>query len=423
MPVEAPPAPSVDIVPGGPGPAAVPPPSAPPSAPTSAPDAPPADVKQPLHNAFEDLDKMLEAKEPEAKPPTPKKAPEKKAPQQQVKEPPKQEPREPREPQEPQDPENKPPEQKTDDAPRQPKELRAAYETLKAKTKTLETELAQLKAERAKPAPEDPEKKTLGERVQQYEKRLKELDEELKYAAYERSPEYQEKYEKPFIDAYQTGREKTARLKITDAEGNVRQATAEDFDRIVRISDDDHAAELAAEMFGQKASVVMYHRERVQELNAARYRATEDYRKTGSERFKKASEEATARQTKLRELWEQENTRIREKYEHFKPQEGDEEGNRLLEQGYQLADLAFSDQLQQEPMEKQISVHAALRHRAAAFGRLVHQNKQLSTKVAELEKELAEFKESTPGDGAPDTPGRGPSREEDWESQLDAMAQ
>lgn len=364
---------------------------------------------------------MLEGASPEQKP-----AKEPPKPQAKDKKPakpaeaPKEEPKADDEPEPKAEPKQEP---KADDTPKQPKELRAAYENLKTKAKTLEAELAALKAEKAKPPPEDPEKKTLAERVKEYEQRVSKLDEELKYAAYERSPEYQEKYEKPFLDAYQAGREKIAKLKIADAEGNIRQASAEDFDRIVRIPDDDAAADLANELFGSKASLVMYHRERVQELNAARYRATEDFRRTGTERFKKASEEAAARQTKMRELWEQENTRVKEKYEYFKPKEADEEGNKLLDQGYQLADLAFSEQLAQEPLEKQIAVHAALRHRAAAFGRLVHWNKQATARIAELEKELAEFKESSPGDGDPETPGRGPSKEEDWETQLNALAQ
>lgn len=406
--------PSVDIVPDSSGPSALPPPSSQPSAPS---DTRPSDMAKPFHNAFEDLDKMLEAKE------TPKLTLKKalaRKPQDQSKEAPK-------EPQEPEakDSNETPLKSKSDDIQnRQPKELRTAYEALKAKTKTLETELAHLRAEKSKPPSEDPEKKTLSERVQQYERRLKELDEELKYAAYERSPEYQERYEKPFIDAYQTGRDKTARLRLTAEDGTVRQATVEDFDRIVRIPDDDQAADLAAQLFGTKASMVMYHRERVQELNAARYRATEEFRRTGSERFKKASEEATARQTKMRELWEQENKTAQEKYpQWFKPWGDDEEGDKLLAQGYHLADLAFSDQLAQEPVEKQIAVHTALRNRAAAFGRLAHLNRRLTEKVAHLEEELAQYNNSEPSEGEPETPGRGPAKTDDWESQLTAMAQ
>lgn len=415
------PSPNVDIVPSGDGPAAVVPPAStqtitPPS--TSVPDGNGKAPSEPFHNAFSDLDKIMEQKEkPAAKEKQKAKAPVEQ-PKQEVKDEPQDEPAE----NELKPDEQSKPEKKEEAPPKQAKELRVAYENLKAKQKTLETELAQLKAEKAKPK-EDPEKKTLLEQVQDYQKRLKHFEEELKFASYERTEEYQQKYEKPFVDAYQMGRNKIAQLKITDTDGNSRQATPEDFDRIMRVPNDEEAAELAATMFGNKASVVLYHRERVQELNAARYRAVEDYRKNGSERFKKATEEATVRQTQMRQLWEQENSRIKDKYDWFKSKEGDEEGNKLLEQGYQLADLAFSEQLAQEPLEKQVSVHAALRNRAAAFGRLVHWNQQLTSRIAELEKELGAYKTSEPGEGEGQSrPGREPERD-NWESALDAMAE
>lgn len=275
-------------------------------------------------------------------------------------------------------------------------ELRTAYEALKLKHRQLEAEHQALKT--AKP-PEDPEKKLLSDRLSEREKRLSDLENEIKFAKYESSSEYKQKYEEPFIEAYQTGRAKTATFKITDSEGNQRQATPEDFDRIARISDDDQAAEIAAEMFGNKAPVVLYHRERVQELNGARIKAIEDFRKQGTERERQWNEQTSKQREAIGKLWKQVNEEALEKYPRwFKSTEGDEEGNRLLEDGFKMADAAFSDNGKMT-VEQRVKLHSAIRNRAAGFARLAYQNKQLMAKVKELEDSLKEFKSSEPKEG------------------------
>lgn len=313
--------------------------------------------------------------------------------------------------------------EKPQEPPKEPKALREAYNSLKTRLDASEKELTQLKADREKPAPEDTERKALSERLTFYEQRMKQLEDELKFAAYERSDEYQEKYDKPYVQAYQSAREKVGRLKITTADGEQVQAKPEDFDRLMRIQDDDAAAEAAVEMFGAgKAPVVMYHRERVLELLQARFHASNEYRKNGEERFKQEAEQNQAWQKQVSTLWEAENKQAMEKYEWFRPKDGDDDGNKLLNEGYQLTDLAFSDKLSSYPIETQVRIHAALRNRAAAFGRVVHWNKQLNQKVADLEKELAEFRDTEPKGGEPETPGRSTPQIQNWEAMLDSMA-
>jgi hypothetical protein len=54
---------------------------------------------------------------------------------------------------------------------------------------------------------------------------------------------------------------------------------AEDFDTIMRVGDDEQASDLATEMFGNKAPLVLMQRERVNELNGKRIGALEHFRK------------------------------------------------------------------------------------------------------------------------------------------------
>jgi len=160
-------------------------------------------------------------------------------------------------------------------------ELRKHYDALKVKHRELETKHAELQKSATAPK-EWPEKKTYEEKLAEREKvladhakRVADYENELRFVRYEKSEEYRTKYEKPFTDAFLAGRDRASKLKIverkTDAdpstgqEGRViqqsRQGKAEDFDEIMRIADDDMAAERAMELYGPaKAPLILYHR-------------------------------------------------------------------------------------------------------------------------------------------------------------------
>lgn len=314
-------------------------------------------------------------------------------------------------------------------------ELSKAYEGLKAKHRQLEQDLvaknAELEAIRTKPPAEDPEKKTLQERLSEREKRLQDLENEIRFHRYESSQEYKDKYEQPFINAFQTGRQKTSSLKVVerknDETGEIiqqsRQATANDFDRIAMIGDDDQAAEVAEQLFGSRAPMVLYHRERVQELNAAKEKAVQDFRKVGSEREKQLAEKSQQERKRMVEMFDAITKQSVEKFPAlFKPVEGDEKGNELLKKGFDLVDTVFKGDTSRIPPEKLVAMHAAVRNRAAAFGRLAYQNKGLQEKITELEKELDQYRESEPAGGEADGKGKSKTVSESWEDALDKLA-
>lgn len=318
--------------------------------------------------------------------------------------------------------------QQTQQKPSKASELRQAYETQKAKLRQLEADLAAKNAEletvKSKPS-EDPEKKTLQERLSEREKRLQDLENKIRFKDYQESQEYKEKYYQPFVDAFQTGRRKAASLKISGEDGNVRQGAAEDFDRLVQ-ADDDTAADLAEELFGSKSAQVMYHRERVMELNDARTKAVEDYKKAGSEQEKQSREQYDAHQKRMSEAFKTATTQAIEKYpELFKPTEGDQKGNDLLQKGFALADSALSG-LDHEgkpiPPERIIAIHAAVRNRAAGFGRMVHLYRSSQEKIKSLESDLKKYSSSEPGAGNADGKGKvATGSDVGWESELEKL--
>lgn len=303
-------------------------------------------------------------------------------------------------------------------------ELRAAYDKLKSDHHALKAEHEKLKSTAtAKPA-EDPEKPKLVESLKEKDERIAKLEEQLRYSSFQSTEEYKTKYEQPVVSAYQAGRARAAALKVTDSEGNVRQGTADDFDAIMHITDDDAAAEKANELFGPKASMILYHRERLQELNSARVNAIEEYRKTGAERDKKAMEESLkardAQQKQSAELSAMFNKlnseAVAARPEFFKPDDGDEKGDGLLKMGFALADFAFGalpperlDELPASvksklvngrlPAQEIVRLHSEMRTKAAGYGFLTHKYRQAQSRIKELETKLSEFEQSVPQGG------------------------
>lgn len=309
--------------------------------------------------------------------------------------------------------------------------LREAKDRAEAEAKALRTEVETLKKQLSEPKANPDKEKWDAERAD-YQKRLDELETELRFTNYERSQEYKEKYETPFVRAWNAGQQKAAGLKVVESPGEadpvtgertgakMRQGTKEDFDVLMQIGDDDAAAEFAQQRFGAKAPLMLYHREQVQALNSARLQAIDDFRKQGVDREKNRMEQTTQQEKQISEAWTRENTAAIEKYPNwFKPVEGDDKGNELLERGFKLADLAFSNDIQKMPLEKRVQIWSAVRNKAAGFDRLAQQNRALQDQIKELQAKLEGFEdtEALPGQGG----GKGGKQDVNGYDSVDAM--
>lgn len=308
------------------------------------------------------------------------------------------------------------PEAKTGDEPEPPKApekpvkpatLREAKDRAEARVKQLEAELKTEREKAAKPA-EDPEKPKLTAELEALRKRAQELEEEVQFTNYERSEHYKTTFQKPFTDAFNLGRNKVASMKVTAEDGAIRQGTADDFDDLMRLTDDDAAGELAAERFGVKASTVLYHREKVLELNAARLQAIDQYRTDGVKRDTERMEQHRKMNGELAAVFDTEVKTAQEKYPKlFKPVDGDAPGNEMLERGYAITDSAFTGmklnketgKMEPLPPKELARARAAVRNKAGAFDRLALQLQGERKRVKELETKLKEFEGSVPEAG------------------------
>lgn len=279
------------------------------------------------------------------------------------------------------------------------------YEHSKTRIAALEQENSQLKE---KLVPEA-DRETFLKRLNEAEGRAKALEDEIRFVNYSKSEEFKTKYEAPYEKAWKVAMAELSEIGILDPQTNQqRPVEAKDLLTLVNMPL-GQAREMANAVFGDFADDVMAHRKEIRNLFEQRTQALEEAKTKGAEREKLHKEQYDAITKKIGEdtqkLWKSANETAHkdEKYgKYFVPIEGDEEGNIRLGKGFQLVDRAFSDpspadpRLSPEERTQIVKRHAAVRNRAAAFGRLVAQNTKLTTELETLKKELEQYKASTP---------------------------
>lgn len=296
----------------------------------------------------------------------------------------------------------------------------------KAKVADLEKQIASVKTTEP-PAPGEPPKE-FTEKLTKAEARVKELEEEIRFTHYQKSEEFQTKYQKPYEAAWAKAIKELSEVTVTDSNGNTRPATAEDMLALVNLPL-GKAREISDSMFGAFSNDAMNHRRAIKELFDAQQDAVKDARSKSEEWEKNRNESMTKAMAEIDrsvgEIWAKANqdAATDTKYgTYFTPRENDPEWNQRLAKGFELVDKAFSDanprdhRLTPDQRKSVVERHAAVRNRAAAFGPLRYENEILHKRLAELEKELGQYKQSEPpqGGGTRPAPKGGAQPEDPW---------
>jgi hypothetical protein len=276
---------------------------------------------------------------------------------------------------------------------------------------------AELEKARVAPKIDDGETKKFTERITKLEKDLQERDQTLSRAAYENSPEFKRDYLGPYQDAFLLGRETIAKFSLTDAEGATRKATAEDFDQLISlyIQDPDRAAAAVNDLFGNKSGTVNAHLIEVQKQYARMQRAKQE----GDKALTAQRELETKQHGEWRErVGKRINSTFEAAYrvadqkfpELFGLSETDAKEKEIYDKAVELSAKAFGGaspydpKLSDEQRDDLVAAHAAVWRRSAQFPVLARRLKQASGRIAELEKELKQFKASEPDTTAPRRP-------------------
>jgi hypothetical protein len=319
-----------------------------------------------------------------------------------------------------------------------PKELRERYKATKAERDTLTKAKTDLEAKIKSFESQGKDTTALIGRLTAIEKERDAALAELRAAKQEASPEFKEKYDKPFNTAAERARtsvagelDKNGNIKpgswltvIANAEtGETRPATWEDFTALYSLPV-GKAIEQANALFGTSAQFVLGLREKLLDLDSARATALQDER----EQFKQRTEKEIAGQNVEREkvefTWAETNTRLAESVADYKNDPEDTELNDARKHALTVFDSKINAADRQDYITKKIQRDAHIRQRIGAFPVLKLQLTRAQEKITTLQAQVDELKGTAPGKvkrpGGTETPDEG---DEDWGVSLKKAVQ
>lgn len=263
-------------------------------------------------------------------------------------------------------------------------------------------------AEKTKLIVDEPARKAELDRLAKAEARVKEVEDIIRYKDYSASQEFKEKYEEPYVRAWNSAVSDLSELQVTDPNsGETRPFSPNDILELVNLPL-PKARELANAAFGGFADDVMAQRKEIRGLFDKKAQALSEAKTQGAEREKAARAQAEAASAaiskEITEKWGQMNEAIKTNPKvgkYFQTVEGDDMANSKLESGYKFVDEAFAlnpmdPKLTPEQRQEVLEKHNAVRHRSAGFGKVTYLLAKAEARMAELETELSQYRESTP---------------------------
>lgn len=289
---------------------------------------------------------------------------------------------------------------------------RPKLQSLEAKTKEYEKTIEQLKAQQ-------PDVKPFQEKLSAYEKELNQLREIVRFADYKKSPEFVDKYQKPYEEAWSKAVSEVTQLSLEMEDGTSRKATANDLLALAN-APLDQLDDLALKWFPRSSARVIRHVEKIRDLAESQDKALEEAKKGAAGFQEKQSQAAVQASEEFSKAYTGATTEITQKYpKYFAPDETDPKGNELLKKGFEYADSVFSPKGAQLTPQQKAGRLAVIRAKAANHDRLVSKVKAFNERIAELESKLAQYEESEPPTDEAGQPSRAAGISADaWEAEL-----
>jgi len=240
----------------------------------------------------------------------------------------------------------------------------------------------------------------LMEKNKAYEERLAEFERQQALTDYSKSREYKTTYLDPLEHAIAEGADLMAEMTIRGEKG-VRNGTREDFLELMNMGTKE-ASELAHEMFGPSAMMIMNLRHQARTLRSKSQTALKNAEENVSEIMRRKAVEDQETKAYAQKIWESASSKIVARFpEVFGDDPDDPEYGKAIAKGLGEFDVAISDN-PKVTQEQRLTLLAGMRYRAAALPAVLKRLRHASDRIEELEEELAKIKDSDPdarGDG------------------------
>jgi hypothetical protein len=279
-----------------------------------------------------------------------------------------------------------------------PKELRERVKQLNGDKETLSKKVETMAALEKKIADYEAQGKdtsALTTRLTAVEKERDAAQAELRAARQEASPEFKEKFDKPFNQAAERAKKQITELTVTDSRGVQRPATWADFVALYSLPV-GKAIEQANALFEGAAQFVLQQREKLLDLDTARAIALDEEKAQFKERSAKDVADQAVKREGISKLWQDTNKRLAENVGDYKDDPTDTEAVDARKHAISVFDesLKVTDD---DWMVKKILKDAHIRQRIGSYAVQKLQIERLKADKEALQKQVDELKGVEPG--------------------------
>ena len=263
-----------------------------------------------------------------------------------------------------------------------PKELRQAYEKLKAEHSGLSAKVKKLEA-----------LETVKEEFERVQKERDELSTKLEQANYLDSPTFKKEWEEPFVEKLDALYKEAGAMLVEDG---TRVGSEADINELYSLwKDRTKALSRARELFGPDSTLIVQKLNDLKEFEQKRDKSITTWKETKKQRQLREAEEGQRRNQMMSETWVNSIREEKEANPELYTFDGDDELKTLAAKGEALSDAAFMGVPDLEPA-KMIRLQAIVRNRAAAFGPMARKALKLEKRIKELEAHIKEYESGAP---------------------------
>ena len=301
-----------------------------------------------------------------------------------------------------------------------PKELRARVKQLNGENQTFAGQIKTLEAKIKELDGRGVDTSALTTRLTALEKERDSALADLRAARQEASPEFKEKFDKPFNQAAERARKQITELTVivNPETGETRPATWEDFAALYSLPV-GKAIEQANALFGTTANFVLQQREKLLDLDTARATALEEEKAQFKERSAKEIAEQAVKREGVGKMWSETNKRLAESVEDYKSDATDTEAAEARKHALSVFDAQINAADQDDFVKQKVLKDAHIRQRVGAYAVQKLQISRLKSEKEALQKQVDELKGTAPGrvqrPGGGDGGDKQPESDEDWE--------
>ncbi len=280
-----------------------------------------------------------------------------------------------------------------------PKELREYAKRIKAENQTFSGQIKTLESKIAELDKKGVDTSALTTRLTAIEKERDSAQAELRAARQEASPEFKEKWDKPFNMAAGRAQKQIEELAvIVDSEsGETRPAKWDDFKELYSLPT-GKALDRAKALFGDASSFVMQVREKLLDMDDARTAALAEEREQYKERNAKETAEQAVRRQKVGTLWNETNKRLSETVGDYKVDPTDTEAVEARKHALAVFDAEVDQSDPEQFIQKKVTKDAHIRQQVAGYRVRGILLKRKDEQIAKLQAQIAELKGVAPGD-------------------------